>query len=92
MPAFADLLRSLREARLLTQEGLAERAGLTVKAVGALERGERLRPYPSTVRSLADALGLDDDERVALVAAVPPRSRSRRRRPPAPDTAARRDR
>jgi predicted ATPase/DNA-binding XRE family transcriptional regulator len=77
VPAFADLLRSLREARLLTQEGLAERAGLTVKAVGALERGERLRPYPYTVRSLADALALDDDERAALVAAVPPRSGAR---------------
>ncbi len=74
MTAFADLLRALREARLLTQENLAERAGLTVKAVGALERGERLRPYPHTVRSLADAMALDDDERAALVAALPSRS------------------
>ncbi|MFI7585482.1 ATP-binding protein [Spongisporangium articulatum] len=75
---FAAVLRRLREARALTQEELAERAGLTVKAVGALERGERLRPYPHTVRALADALGADAAERGALVAAVPPRTGGRR--------------
>ena len=67
------MLRRLRESRSLTQEELAERAGLTAKAIGALERGERRRPYPHTVRSLADGLALDDDERSALVAAVPTR-------------------
>ena len=70
---FAFVLRRLRESRSLTQEELAERAGLTAKAIGALERGERRRPYPHTVRSLADGLALDDDERSALVAAVPTR-------------------
>ncbi|MBD3784370.1 MAG: XRE family transcriptional regulator, partial [Micrococcales bacterium] len=70
---FAAVLRRLRAARSLTQEELAERAGLTAKAIGALERGERRRPYPHTVRSLADGLGLADDERAALVAAVPRR-------------------
>jgi transcriptional regulator with XRE-family HTH domain len=63
----------LREARALTQEELAERAGVTVKAVGALERAERTRPYPHTVRSLAEALGLDEEERAQLLARVPPR-------------------
>ncbi len=70
---FAVVLRRLRESRSLTQEELAERSGLTAKAIGALERGERRRPYPHTVRSLADGLALDDDERAALVAAVPSR-------------------
>jgi transcriptional regulator with XRE-family HTH domain len=88
---FAVVLRRLRESRSLTQEELAERSGLTAKAIGALERGERRRPYPHTVRSLADGLTLDDDERSALVAAVPagipshdPRSPHRCRRRPAP--------
>src|SRR5690348_18497741 len=73
---FATRLRRLRDAAGLTQEELAERAGLTVKAVGALERGERTRPYPHTVRSLADALGLDEARRAALVASVPGRGRA----------------
>lgn len=71
--SFGDVLRELRTARSLTQEELAERAGITVKGVSALERGERRRPYPHTVRSLADALGLEQTERERLVAAVPRR-------------------
>ncbi|WP_167761840.1 helix-turn-helix domain-containing protein [Blastococcus sp. CT_GayMR19] len=67
---FAELLRRFRERGALSQEELATRAGLTGKAVGALERGERRRPYPHTVRALADALGLDDGERDALTAAA----------------------
>ncbi len=67
------MLRELREAGGLTQEELASRAELTAKAVSALERGERRRPYPHTVRALADALELSGDKRSALLAAVPNR-------------------
>ena len=67
---FARQLRRLREAAALTQEELAERAGLTVNAVGALERGERRRPYPHTVRALAAALGLDEATRLTLAEAA----------------------
>ena len=70
---FGERLRRLREAAGLTQEELASRAGLTAKAVSALERGERKRPYPHTVRSLADALGLSEGERLDLQAAIPRR-------------------
>jgi transcriptional regulator with XRE-family HTH domain len=68
-----DRLRSLREAAGLTQEELASRAGLSSHAVSALERGTRRRPHPHTVRSLSDALELPEDERAALLAAVPER-------------------
>src|SRR5215210_1001521 len=71
---FGTILRELREAGGLTQEELASRAGLTAKAVSALERGERKRPYPHTVRSLAQALNLSDEQRASLLAAVPNRS------------------
>src|ERR687893_1658938 len=71
--SFGARLRRLREAAGLTQEELAERAGLTRKAVSVLERGQRKRPYPHTVRSLADALGLTGDERASLFASVPGR-------------------
>jgi len=55
-PAFGAQLRWLREAAGLTQEELAERAGLTAAGVSALERGHRRRPYPHTVRVLSAAL------------------------------------
>src|ERR687893_1011048 len=70
---FGAMLKRLRDTAGLTQEELASRAGLTAKAVSALERGERKRPYPHTVRSLADALALTDAQRVDLQAAIPRR-------------------
>ncbi|MDQ5818577.1 MAG: helix-turn-helix domain-containing protein, partial [Actinomycetota bacterium] len=60
---FGAHLRRLRDAAGLTQEELAERASLTARGISDLERGRRRHPYPHTVRSLADALGLSEDER-----------------------------
>ena len=70
---FGKHLRRLRKIAGLTQEELAARAGLTPHAVSALECGLRKRPYPHTVRALADALRLTDGERADLVASVPRR-------------------
>ena len=81
---YGERLRQLREAAGLTQEELASRARLTAKAVSALERGERKRPYPHTVRSLADALELSEGERASLTNAIPSRSGGA----PVPDGAA----
>jgi predicted ATPase/transcriptional regulator with XRE-family HTH domain len=67
-------LRHYREVAGLSQEGLAERAGMTAKGIGALERGERQRPQPHTLRQLAAALGLTDQDRVDFIAAVPQRA------------------
>ncbi len=67
---FAALLRRLREGRALTQEELANRAGLTAHGISALERGVRRRPYPHTVRRLAEALDTTPEERAALLAAA----------------------
>jgi transcriptional regulator with XRE-family HTH domain len=72
-PTFGALLRRLRRDAGLTQEELASQAGLTPNAVSALERGERRRPYPHTVRSLADALGIPEGERPSFLASVPKR-------------------
>lgn len=72
--SFSQQLRHLREAAGLTQAELAERAGISVKAVSALESGRRQRPYPSTVRALADALELSDDDRILLSRTIPGRS------------------
>ena len=72
-PTFGARLRRLRESAGLTQEELASRAGLTPNGVSSLERGTRRRPYPLTVRALADALGISEDERAAFLASVPKR-------------------
>ncbi len=68
--SFGERLRRLRETAGLSQEELAERAQLSAKAIGALERGDRRRPYPSTLRQLAAALELDDAARADLFAAA----------------------
>lgn len=65
--SFGERLRQVREVAGLTQEELAAKAGMTAKGIAAIERGRRQRPYPSTVRALADALGLDERGRAALV-------------------------
>jgi predicted ATPase/transcriptional regulator with XRE-family HTH domain len=65
---FADLLRRHRLAAGLTQEALAERAGLSGEAVQKLERAVR-RPYPDTLERLAAALGLVAEERARFLVA-----------------------
>jgi predicted ATPase/transcriptional regulator with XRE-family HTH domain len=71
-PAFAELLRNHRIAAALSQEALAERAGLSVRAISDLERGVKSHPYLETVRLLADALNLTLPQRAALAAAARP--------------------
>ncbi|MBV9358707.1 MAG: tetratricopeptide repeat protein [Chloroflexi bacterium] len=62
-PSFAEQLRGYRLRAGLTQEGLAEKAGLATGGVAALERGVRRAPYASTLGALSDALGLSGEER-----------------------------
>ena len=61
---------SFRERIGLTQEELAERAGLSAQGISALERGLRRRPYLPTVRALAEALDLTTQERATLAGAA----------------------
>src|SRR5689334_25391612 len=70
MSTFAAALRSQRESAGLTQAELAERAGIGVRTVSNLERGINTSPYPSTVRLLADALGLPENGRGGLLTAA----------------------
>jgi transcriptional regulator with XRE-family HTH domain len=60
---FGDLLRRHQNAASLTQEELAERAGLNPDTISLLERGERRRPHRYTMQSLAEALGLSQRDR-----------------------------
>ncbi|HEX3301698.1 MAG TPA: helix-turn-helix domain-containing protein [Thermomicrobiales bacterium] len=71
-PTFADLLRSHRIAAALSQEALAEKAGLSVRAISDLERGVKSHPYLETVRLLADALNLTLPQRATLATVARP--------------------
>ena len=79
--AFSVLLRRYRVAAGISQEALAERAGLSSQAVSAIERGERRAPRRETVAALARALALNAEQLGALDATV---SRTRRPRPAHP--------
>ena len=70
---FGVLLRRRRLAARLTQEELAERAGLSARTIRALESGRTARPFRHSVRRLAAALGLDGTAAEEFVAAAPPR-------------------
>jgi tetratricopeptide (TPR) repeat protein/transcriptional regulator with XRE-family HTH domain len=68
--SFAGLLRQLRAEAELTQEELAEAAGLSPRSVSDLERGITRTARLDTARLLAGALGLAGPVRVAFVAAA----------------------
>jgi transcriptional regulator with XRE-family HTH domain len=57
---FKDLLRKLRDKAGLTQEQLAERAGIPLGSLRNHEQGQRL-PSWSAVVKLARALGVSTD-------------------------------
>ena len=67
---FAGLLRELRAGAGLTQEELAESAGVAVRSIRYLERGGVASPQKETVRLLADALGLAGPARAGFEAAA----------------------
>ncbi|WP_116209806.1 XRE family transcriptional regulator [Streptomyces olivoreticuli] len=82
---FSALLRRLRHNAGMTQETLAERAGVGVRTIRGLETGERADPRVTTVRLLADALGLGPAEREELLAAAVHRTGQRIQPDDSPD-------
>jgi predicted ATPase/transcriptional regulator with XRE-family HTH domain len=68
--AFGNLLRRLRLRAGLSQEALAERAGVGLSTIAALEHGDRPRPRPATVALLAQALDAGSQERAELLGAA----------------------
>ena len=75
-PDFASLLRRFRTEAALTQEELAERARVSVRAVSDLERGVITCPRPFTVRQLTEALDLSAEEQARFTAAAIPKVQS----------------
>ena len=69
---FGGMLKRLRLSAGLTQEALAERAGLSAKAVSDLERHPSRAPRLESVTLLADALHLEPKQRALFLAAARP--------------------
>jgi WD40 repeat protein/transcriptional regulator with XRE-family HTH domain len=67
---FAGLLRQLRAEAKLTQEELAEAAGLSPRSVSDLERGVNRTARKDTAELLAGALSLAEPARAVFVAAA----------------------
>jgi tetratricopeptide (TPR) repeat protein/transcriptional regulator with XRE-family HTH domain len=75
---FAGMLRGFRTEAGLTQEELAEAAGLSSRAISYLERGEVATPHKETVRLLARALRLTGTARAQFETAARGRAGSER--------------
>ena len=64
--SFGEVLRRLRADAELTQEQLAQSAGLSARAISDLERGVNHTARRDTTRLLADALGLAGEARATF--------------------------
>jgi WD40 repeat protein/transcriptional regulator with XRE-family HTH domain len=62
--SFSALLEEFREARGLSKKQLAQNSNLTPGYISLLTRGERTAPTVKAVMALADALELDDEQRL----------------------------
>jgi non-specific serine/threonine protein kinase len=74
---FGDLLREYRRAAGLTQEELAERAGVSPRSISELERGGAHVPRRDTIDLLVRALNLVGPTREEFEALVEDRRKSR---------------
>ncbi|MGZ3144281.1 ATP-binding protein [Lentzea chajnantorensis] len=68
MSSFGDFLRFYRSRVPLTQEELADRTGLSMRAISDMERGRTLTPQSRTVQLLVSGLGLAGDEAAEFAA------------------------
>jgi DNA-binding XRE family transcriptional regulator len=68
--AFGARLGEFRRSAGLSQQELAERSGLSIRAISNLERGRARWPHLDSVHRLADVLGLHDQARAQFLAAA----------------------
>jgi len=62
MSTFSELLEAFRIQKHISKKDLAQQAGLTASYVSLLTRGDRTAPSRQSVRALAKALALDEEE------------------------------
>jgi transcriptional regulator with XRE-family HTH domain len=59
---FGTMLRTARLHKCLSQQQLADCAGLSYRTISDLERGKVARPRPTTIALLAEALSLTPNQ------------------------------
>ncbi|MDP9358169.1 MAG: helix-turn-helix domain-containing protein [Chloroflexota bacterium] len=62
-------LREWRRERLLSLADLADKAGITEKTIGEIERG-RARPQLRTMRKITEVLGVEPKDVAEFAAAI----------------------
>lgn len=77
--AFAEYVRSAREALGLTQRALAAQAGISHAYIGGIETGGSLPPGEGKLRAVAEVLGIDADDLVIRAARCFPAGSNRAR-------------
>src|SRR6266851_1095261 len=66
MSNFSEVLEELRNKKQINKQDLAKRAGLAASYVSHLTLGSRENPSEETLKNLARALTLDDEEKRQL--------------------------
>ena len=59
-----DRLKALRASKVLTLQELSDESGVTLNTIWRLESGYNKGARPSTIRKLAEALGVEPTELV----------------------------
>ena len=77
LPAISSKVKELREAARMSQQALANAAGVSISVISHLEQGVKADPRQSTLHKLANALGVD----VCDLARLKPKEAKARGRP-----------
>jgi transcriptional regulator with XRE-family HTH domain len=78
IPAISRRVKELREAKAISQQALANAAGLSTSVISQLEQGSKADPRLSTLQALAKALRVDVCELIGEETAAKPAGRSRK--------------
>ena len=66
-----DVIRYHRKRSRLTQQQLAERAGLSLGQVSRIEGGKIETPHFGTIERIATALGMESDDFIEWLMPIP---------------------
>lgn len=66
-----DVVRYHRSKQRMSQQRLAEKAGLSVGQVSRIENNKIDSPHFPTIEKLAEALGLDADDLIEFLLPIP---------------------